>query len=75
MEIVQMGGRGETPKPNFFGIHVCSIEINNKKFGQNPYFHFYLFLDELPNIKHSDNKLKDIWTAPKIIDPANRLWS
>ena len=60
MEFVQRGGRGQTPNSNFFGIHFGSIEIKiwgqfraidtyfwvNKKFGQNPYFHF--FLDELP---------------------------
>ena len=27
MEFVQRGGRGQTPNPNFFGIHFGSIEI------------------------------------------------
>ena len=70
MEFFQRGRRGQTPNPNFFGIHFGSIAIEiwgrsraidtyyfiqtlgggwvNKKFGRNPYFHF--FLDELPNI-------------------------
>ena len=29
MDFVQRGGRGQTPNPNFFGLHFGSIEIKS----------------------------------------------
>ena len=60
MEFVQRGGRGQTPNPNFFGIHFGSIEI--KIWGRFRAIDTYFWIQTLGGRGGSTKSLDEIHT-------------